>query len=130
MKMKKIICSLLFISILAACKKEESAPTEKTYSVKYEVVGTPQQNLNISGSISYISKNSPTASGSWSISGWTVTESNWALKPGDKVGFTATLSNLGSYQAAIIVDGAIRVFNVESSTLPLNYPITLSYTIE
>lgn len=128
--MKKIICSLLVISSLLSCKKEDSAPVEKTYTVKYEVVGTPQPNTNISGSISYISKNSPTATGSWSISGWSNTESNWALKPGDKVGFTATLSNLGSYQAAIIVDGAIRVFNVESSTLPLNYPITLSYTIE
>jgi hypothetical protein len=128
--MKKLLCSLLVLSILASCKKEESIPTEKTYIVKYEVVGSPQPNSNISGSVSYISKNSPTATGSWSISGWTVTESNWALKPGDKVGFTATLSNLGSYQAAIIVDGAIRVFNVESSTLPLNYPITLSYTIE
>ena len=128
--MKKVICSLLIISSLLSCKKEEAAPVEKTYTVKYQVVGTPQPNSNISGSVSYISKNSPTATGSWSISGWTVTESNWALKPGDKVGFTATLSNLGSYQAAIIVDGAIRVFNVESSTLPLNYPITLSYTIE
>lgn len=128
--MKKIVCSLLIISSLLSCKKEDSAPAEKTYTIKYEVVGTPQPNTNISGNVSYISKNSPTATGSWSISGWTVTESNWALKPGDKVGFTATLSNLGSYQAAIIVDGAIRVFNVESSTLPLNYPITLSYTIE
>jgi hypothetical protein len=128
--MKKIICSLLIISSLLSCKKEDTTPVEKTYTVKYEVVGTPQPNSNISGSVSYISKNSPTATGSWSISGWTVTESNWALKPGDKVGFTATLSNLASYQAAIIVDGAIRVFNVESSTLPLNYPITLSYTIE
>ena len=128
--MKKIICSLLFISILAACKKEETAPTEKTYSVKYEVVGTPQQNSNISGSISYISKNSPTATGSWSISGWTVTESKWALKPGDKVGFTATLSNLASYQAAIIVDGVIEEIGFGATTLPLNYPITLSYTIK
>ena len=128
--MKKIICSLLLISILASCKKEAAVPTEKTYSVKYEVVGTPQQNSNISGSISYISKNSPTATGSWSISGWTVTESNWALKPGDKVGFTATLSNFASYQAAIIVDGVMRKFDLVSSTLPLNFPITLSYTIE
>jgi hypothetical protein len=128
--MKKIICSLLIISSLLSCKKEDTTPAEKTYTVKYEVVGTPQPNSNISGSVSYISKNSPTATGSWSISGWTVTESNWALKPGDKVGFTATLSNLASYQAAIIVYGTIRVFNVESSSLPLNYPITLSYTIE
>ncbi len=128
--MKKIICSLLFISVLASCKKEESVTPEKTYTVKYEVLGTPQPNSNISGSVSFISKNSPTATASWSISGWSNTESNWALKPGDKIGFTATLSNLASYQAAIIVDGAIRVFNVESSTLPLNYPITLSYTIE
>jgi hypothetical protein len=128
--MKKIICALLIISSLLSCKKEDTTPAEKTYTVKYEVVGTPQPNTNVSGNVSFISKNSPTATGSWSISGWSVTESNWALKPGDKVGFTATLSNLGSYQAAIIVDGAIRVFNVESSTLPLNYPITLSYTIE
>ncbi|MFZ9588161.1 MAG: hypothetical protein ACO28V_00420 [Chitinophagaceae bacterium] len=128
--MKKIISLLVIISSLLSCKKEDAAPTDKTYTVKYEVVGTPQPNLNISGSVSYISKNSPTATGSWSISGWSNTESNWALKPGDKVGFTATLSNLASYQAAIIVDGVIRVFNVESSTLPLNYPITLSYTIE
>ena len=128
--MKKIICSLLFISVLASCKKEESVTPEKTYTVKYEVLGTSQSNANISGNVSFISKNSPTATASWSISGWSNTESNWALKPGDKIGFTATLSNLASYKAAIIVDGTIRVFNVESSTLPLNYPITLSYTIE
>jgi hypothetical protein len=128
--MKKIICSLLVISSLLSCKKEDAAPAEKTYTVKYEVVGTPQPNSNISGNISFISKNSPTATGSWSISGWTVTESNWALKPGDKVGFTATLSNLASYQAAIIVDGGIRVFDLQATSLPLNYPITLSYTIE
>lgn len=128
--MKKLICSLLVISILVSCKKEESVPTENTYTVKYEVVGTPQPNSNISGSISYISKNSSTATGSWSISGWSVTESNWALKPGDKVGFTATLSNLASYQAVIIVNGGIRVFDLQSTTLPLNYPINLTYTIE
>ncbi|MEN9952121.1 MAG: hypothetical protein RLZZ520_389 [Bacteroidota bacterium] len=128
--MKKIICSLLVISSLLSCKKEDSAPVEKTYTVKYEVVGTPQPNSNISGSISFISKNSPTATGSWSISGWSNTESNWALKPGDKVGFTATLSNLASYQAAIIVDGGIRVFDLQATTLPLNYPINLTYTIE
>jgi hypothetical protein len=128
--MKKIICSLLVISSLLSCKKEDAAPAEKTYTVKYEVVGTPQPNSNISGSISFISKNSPTATGSWSISGWSNTESNWALKPGDKVGFTATLSNLASYQAAIIVDGGIRVFDLQATTLPLNYPINLTYTIE
>lgn len=128
--MKKIICSLLIISSLLSCKKEDAAPAEKTYTVKYEVVGTPQPNSNISGSISFISKNSPTATGSWSISGWSNTESNWALKPGDKVGFTATLSNLASYQAAIIVDGGIRVFDLQATTLPLNYPINLTYTIE
>lgn len=128
--MKKLISALLLISILASCKKEETIPAGKTYTVKYEVVGTPQPNFNISGSISYISKNSPTATGSWSISGWSITESNWALKPGDKVGFTATLSNLASYQAAIIVDGGIRVFDLQATTLPLNYPINLTYTIE
>jgi hypothetical protein len=128
--MKKIICSLLVISSLLSCKKEDAAPAEKTYTVKYEVVGAPQPNSNISGSISFISKNSPTATGSWSISGWSNTESNWALKPGDKVGFTATLSNLASYQAAIIVDGGIRVFDLQATTLPLNYPINLTYTIE
>ena len=128
--MKKIICSLIVISSLFSCKKEDATPAEKTYTVKYEVVGTPQPNTNISGSISFISKNSPTATGSWSISGWSNTESNWALKPGDKVGFTATLSNLASYQAAIIVDGGIRVFDLQATTLPLNYPINLTYTIE
>lgn len=128
--MKKIICALLFISVLASCKKEEAVPTEKTYTVKYEVLGTPQPNSNISGSISFISKNSPTATSSWSISGWSNTESNWALKPGDKIGFTATLSNLASYQAAIVVDGVIRKLDLVATTLPLNYPITLSYTIE
>lgn len=118
------------LSILVSCKKEDTVPAEKTYTVKYEVVGTPQPNSSISGNISYISKTSPTATGSMSISGWTVTETNWALKPGDKVGFTATLSNLATYQAAIIVDGGIRVLDMQSSTFPLNYPITLSYTIE
>ncbi len=120
----------MVISILASCKKEEAVPTEKTYTVKYEVLGTPQPNGNISGNVSFISKNSPTATASWSISGWSNTESNWALKPGDKVGFTATLSNLASYQAAIIVDGAIRKYDLVATTLPLNFPITLSYTIE
>ena len=128
--MKKFICSLLVLSIFTSCKKEETIPTENTYTVKYEVVGSPQPNSNISGSVSYISKNSPTATGSWSISGWSVTESNWALKPGDKVGFTATLSNLASYQAAIIVDGVMCEFDLAATTLPLNYPITLSYTIK
>lgn len=128
--MRKILIALSFIASFVSCKKEDNVPAEKTYTVKYEVVGTPQPNSNVSGNISYISKNSPTATGSWSISGWSVTESNWALKPGDKVGFTATLSNLATYQAAIIVDGGIRVLDMQSSTFPLNYPITLSYTIE
>lgn len=128
--MKKLSGVILFIVLFASCKKEESAPTEKTYTVKYEVVGTPQPNSNISGNISYVSKNSPTATGSWSISGWSFTETNWALKPGDKIGFTATLSNVASYQAAIIVDGGIKVFNLETTSLPLNYPINLTYTIE
>ncbi len=128
--MRKLLTALSLIALMVSCKKEDNVPTEKTYTVKYEVVGTPQPNSNVSGNISYISKNSPTATGSWSISGWSVTESNWALKPGDKVGFTATLSNLATYQAAIIVDGGIRVLDMQSSTFPLNYPITLSYTIE
>lgn len=128
--MKKIVSVLSLLVALVSCKKEEVVPQEKTYSVKYQIVGTPQPTGPISGQISYISKTSPSATGSMSISGWTVTESNWALKPGDKVGFTATLSNLASYQAAIIVDGAIRVLDAQSSTFPLNYPITLSYTIE
>lgn len=128
--MRKILIALSFIALFVSCKKEDNVPAEKTYTVKYEVVGTPQPNSNVSGNISYISKNSQTATGSWSISGWSVTESNWALKPGDKVGFTATLSNLATYQAAIIVDGGIRVLDMQSSTFPLNYPITLSYTIE
>lgn len=128
--MKKIVFALSLLVALVSCKKEEVVPQEKTYSVKYQIVGTPQPTGPISGQISYISKTSTSATGSMSISGWTVTESNWALKPGDKVGFTATLSNLASYQAAIIVDGAIRVLDAQSSTFPLNYPITLSYTIE
>lgn len=128
--MRKLLTALSLTLLIVSCKKEAEIPTEKTYTVKYEVVGTPQPNGFISGSISYISKSSTSATGSMSISGWTVTESNWALKPGDKVGFTATLSNLASYQAAIIVDGAIRVLDAQSSTFPLNYPITLSYTIE
>jgi hypothetical protein len=128
--MRKLLIAISLITLIVSCKKEDKVPTEKTYTVKYEVVGTPQPNGSISGQISYISKNSQSATGSMSISGWTVTESNWALKPGDKVGFTATLSNLASYQAAIIVNGAIRVLDAQSSTFPLNYPITLSYTIE
>ena len=128
--MKKLLTALSLIALLVSCKKEEVVPAGKTYTVKYEVVGTPQPNGSISGQISYISKTSQSATGSMSISGWTVTETNWALKPGDKVGFTATLSNLASYQAAIIVDGGIRVFDLGSSTFPLNYPINLSYTIE
>lgn len=128
--MRKLLTVISLITLMLSCKKEDNTPAEKTYTVKYEVVGTPQPNGSISGQISYISKNSQSATGSMSISGWTVTETNWALKPGDKVGFTATISNLATYQAAIIVDGGIRVLDMQSSTFPLNYPITLSYTIE
>ena len=127
--MKRFALLVLAAAIFTSCKKEK-APTEKTYTVKYEVVGTPQPNGSISGKISYISKTSQAATGSMSISGWTVTETNWTLKPGDKVGFTATISNLATYQAAITVDGGIRVLDIQSSTFPLNYPITMSYTIE
>ena len=127
--MKKFALLVLAAAIFVSCKKEET-PVGKTYTVKYQVVGTPQLTGSISGQISYISKTSQAATGSMSISGWTVTESNWALKPGDKVGFTATISNLATYQAAITVDGGIRVLDIQSSTFPLNYPITLSYTIE
>ena len=127
--MKKIFASLFLIAAIASCKKEET-PVEKTYSVQYKIELTPSQNTTLSGTASYISKTSATSSAVLASPGWTFTETNWALKKGDKVGFTATVANVGSYKASIVVDGGVRALDNLSQSLPYNGTIQLSYTIE
>ena len=128
--MKKILASLLFIAAIASCKKEETPVVEKTYSVQYKIELTPSPNTTLSGTASYISKASATSSAVLASPGWTFTETNWALKKGDKVGFTATVANVGSYKASIVVDGGVRALDNLSQSLPYNGTIQLSYTIE
>ena len=127
--MKKIFASLFLIAAIASCRKEET-PVEKTYSVQYKIELTPSQNTTLSGTASYISKTSATSSAVLASPGWTFTETNWALKKGDKVGFTATVANVGSYKASIVVDGGVRALDNLSQSLPYNGTIQLSYTIE
>jgi hypothetical protein len=127
--MKKILASLLLIAAIASCKKEET-PVEKTYSVQYKIELTPSPSTTLSGTASYISKTSATSSAVLASPGWTFTETNWALKKGDKVGFTATVANVGSYKASIVVDGGVRALDNLSQSLPYNGTIQLSYTIE
>lgn len=127
--MKKILFSLLLIAAITSCKKEET-PVEKTYSVQYKIELTPSPNTTLSGTASYISKTSATSSAVLASPGWTFTETNWALKKGDKVGFTATVANVGSYKASIVVDGGVRALDNLSQSLPYNGTIQLSYTIE
>jgi hypothetical protein len=129
--MKKILASLLLIAAITSCKKEETIPTEKTYTVEYKLTATPKPNTSVSGNITYISKTSASATATFSSSPWTVTENTWKLKAGDKIGFTATLSNMASYQATLLIDGAVRVINQESSTfMPSPTNIVVDYTVQ
>jgi hypothetical protein len=128
--MKKIICSLLFISVLTSCKKEDTPVVEKIYTVEYKLTGTPLANTSLTGTISYISKTSATTSGSLSNNQWTATEGAWKLKAGDKIGFTAAIANFASYQATLTVDGGLRIFQTGSQTIPATTNINVAYTVE
>jgi hypothetical protein len=129
--MKKILASVLLIAAIASCKKEETPPAEKTYTVEYKLTATPKANTSVSGNITYVSKTSASATATFSSSPWTVTESTWKLKAGDKIGFTATLSNMASYQATLLVDGGVRVIRGESSTFMASpTTIVVDYTVE
>jgi len=129
--MKKILASLLFIATIVSCKKEETSPAEKTYTVEYRITATPKANTSVSGNITYVSKTSASATATFSSSPWTVTESTWKLKAGDKIGFTATLSNMASYQARLLVDGGLRINKGESSTFMASpTTIVVDYTVE
>jgi len=127
--MEKVFVSILFIAAMASCKKEE-IPVTKPYNIEYKIWGTPLSNTSVSGTVTYISKSSATTEGSVNDFGWNVTENNWNLGVGDKVGFTASVANFASFQASIIVDGTIVVFRNVFQTVPTNSSIKLSYTIE
>ena len=119
----------MFIAAMASCKKEE-IPVTKPYNIEYKIWGTPLSNTSVSGTVTYISKASTTTVGSVNDFGWNVTENNWNLGVGDKVGFTASVANFASFQASIIVDGTIVVFRNVFQTVPTNSSINLSYTLE
>jgi hypothetical protein len=127
--MKKVIFSLLFITALASCKKEEK-PMSKPYNIEYKILVTPLANSSVTGTVTYISKTSATSAGSVTGSRWNVEENNWILNVGDKVGFTASVANGADYQASIIVDGVIRVIKIGAQTVPITTKLNLSYTIE
>ena len=127
--MKKVLVSLFFIAALASCKKEKS-PLTKPYNIEYKIWGTPLSNKTVSGTVTYVSKTSATTAGSVNDFGWNVAESNWNLKVGDKVGFTASVANFATYQASIIVDGAVVIFRNGAQTVPITTNLTLSYTLE
>jgi hypothetical protein len=129
--MKKVFVSILFIAAMASCKKEETPPAEKTYTVEYKITATPKANTSVSGNITYVSKTSASTTATFSSSPWTVTEGTWKLKAGDKIGFTATLSNMASYQATLLVDGGLRINKGESSTFMASpTTIVVDYTVE
>ncbi len=127
--MKKFLVSLFFIAAITSCKKEE-IPVEKAYTVEYKLTCIPLANTSLSGAITYISKSSATASGTLSNNQWTVTEQSWSLKPGDKIGFRASVANLASYQSTLTIDGGVRVLQSGSQTFPVTTNIVLDYTIE
>lgn len=127
--MKKVLFSLLFLAALASCKKEET-PVTKPYNIEYKIFGTPLPNSSLTGTVTYISKTSATTVGSVNNFGWNVAESNWNLKVGHKVGFTASVANFATYQASIIVDGAVVIFRNVAQTVPTTSTLKLSYTIE
>lgn len=129
--MKKIICLLVFIPFLFGCNKNESVPvpTEKTYEVEFKVDLAPIANTTLSGTVIYVSKTSTTATATLSSPGWSVKETKWALKSGDKIGFTTNTKNVGNYKAFIIIDGAVRVFKTYASTLAIDGDTELYYTV-
>ncbi len=128
--MKRLFVSFMLLVSIASCKKEETTPAGKTYTVEYKLTCTPLANTSLSGAITYISKSSATASGTLSNNQWTVTEQSWSLKPGDKIGFRASIANLASYQSTLTIDGGRRVLQSGSQTLPVTTNIVLDYTIE
>lgn len=129
--MKRLFASLLFIAALASCKKEETPVVDKTYTVEYSIKATPKANTSFSGNVTYVSKASASATATFSTSPWTATETAWNLKAGDKVGCTVTLTNVSSFQVAIIVDGGVKVFQQETSTfMPSPTTVSLDYTIQ
>ena len=127
--MKKVLVSLFFIAALASCKKEET-PLTKPYNIEYKIWGTPFSNSIASGTVTYVSKTSATTVGNVNNLGWNVAENNWNLSVGDKVGFTASVANFASFQASIIVDGAVVIFRNVVQTVPATSNLKLSYTIE
>lgn len=127
--MKKILASLFFIAAIVSCKKEETVKS-KPYNIEYKIFGSPLANASVTGSVSYISKTSANTVGSLTSTLWNVAESNWNLNVGDKVGFTASVANFATYQASIVVDGVVRVFQNGAQTVPITTNLILSYTIE
>ena len=128
--MKRLFTTLVLIAALASCKKEET-PVDKTYTVEYNIKATPKANASFSGNVTYVSKTSASATATFSTSPWTVTETVWKLKAGDKIGCTVTLTDVSSYQVAILVDGGVRVFKQESSTfMPSPTTVSVDYTIQ
>ena len=128
--MKKLVILFLAAAVFNSCKKEDTPVVEKIYTVEYKLTGTPLANTSLTGTISYISKTSATTSGSLSNNQWTVTEGSWKLKAGDKIGFTAAIANLASYQATLNVDGGLRIFQAGSQTIPATTNINVAYTVE
>lgn len=129
--MKKILVSLLIIAAIASCKKGETPPAEKTYTVEYNIKATPKPNTSFSGNVTYVSKTSASATATFSSSPWTVTETAWKLKAGDKIGCTVTLTDVASYEVAIIIDGGVRVFKQASSTfMPSPTTVSVDYTFQ
>lgn len=129
--MKRLFVSFMLLACIASCKKEETPPAEKTYTVEYKLTATPKPNTTLSGNITYVSKTSASATATFSSSPWSVTETTWKLKAGDKIGFTATLSNMASYQATLLIDGGVRVIKQESSTFMASpTTIVVDYTLD
>lgn len=128
--MKKIFSVSFIIILFAACsKKETPAPAVKTYSVEYKLELTSAANATAAGTVSYISKTAQSASATLASPSWIVTESNWALKSGDSVGFKANITNAGSYKAYLLVDGGVMKYQSTASTFPINGTVTMYYTI-
>lgn len=127
--MKILFISFILLATIVSCKKEEK-PKSKTYNIEYKILATPLANSSVTGTVTYISKTSVTSAGSVTNSGWNVAENNWILNVGDKIGFTARVSNFADYQASITVDGVVRVIQISASTVPITNNLNLSYTIE
>jgi len=127
--MKKNLLPLLLFSVFISCAKKETPAVEKTYTVQYKIEMTAVANTVLTGTATYVSKSSIAATTNLATPGWTFTESNWALKSGDRIGFSTTISNLAAYKAFLIIDGGVKTYNAESSTAPLNGKIDLHYVM-